>query len=130
VTYGNGKIIATSQLSDFTNVSERCTHNNGLVTEFLVVIVDGLDGCNTWIFGTRIGLSGLGLVPIQDTADEGRDEESTSFSSSDGLGLGEQESEVGVDAVVALQNTSCLNTFPGRCDLNQDARLIDSEFFV
>lgn len=77
-----------------------------------------------------VGLSGGGLVPIEDTADEWRDEESTGFGTSNGLGFGEEEGKVAVDSVVALEDTGGLDTFPGGSDLNQDAGLIDTLLLV
>lgn len=34
---GNGEVVASGQLGDFTNVSERSTHDDGLVAVLLVV---------------------------------------------------------------------------------------------
>ena len=85
VTYGDGKVINTSQLSDLTKVSKRSTHDDGLVSELLIVIEDGLDGLDSGIFLLGVCLSGASLVPIEDSANEGRDEEDAGFSSSDGL---------------------------------------------
>jgi hypothetical protein len=54
-----------------------------------------------------------GLVPIEDTADERRDEEGTSLSSSNSLNKREHESQVAVDAVLGLQDVCGLDTLPG-----------------
>jgi hypothetical protein len=71
-----------------------------------------------------------GLVPIQDTADEGRDEESTSLSSSNSLDEREHKSQVAVDAVLGLQDVSGLDTLPGRGDLDENAVLGDTSLLV
>jgi hypothetical protein len=71
-----------------------------------------------------------GLVPIQDTADEGRDEESTGLSSSNGLDEREHEGQVAVDAVLGLQDVSGLDTLPGRGDLDENAVLGDTSLLV
>jgi hypothetical protein len=71
-----------------------------------------------------------GLVPIQDTADEGRNEESTGLSSSNGLDEREHEGQVAVDAVLGLQDVSGLDTLPGRGDLDENAVLGDTSLLV
>jgi hypothetical protein len=111
-TYGNGQVIATGQLCDLTNASERGTHDDGLISELLVVVEDGLDGCNSWVFLFGICLSGLGLVPIEDTSDEGGDEESSGLGGGDGLDLREHEGEVDIDAVVTLEDAGGLDALP------------------
>lgn len=77
-----------------------------------------------------VGLSGRSLVPIEDTADEWRDKEGTGLGTSNGLGFGEEESKVAVDSVVTLKDTSGLDTFPGGCNLDQDAGLVDTFLLV
>ncbi len=124
------QVIATSQLSDFTDATERSTHDNRLVAEFLVVVEDGLDGCNSGVFFLAIGLASLGLVPIENTTDEGRNEEGTGFGGSDGLDFAEHEGEVDIDAVIALEDAGSLDTFPGGGDLDQDAGFVDTNGFV
>lgn len=129
-TYRDSQVITASQFSDLTNASERSTHDNSVISEFLVVVEDALDGCNSWVFLLGVGLSGLGLVPIENTADEGRDEECAGFGSGDGLDFGEEKGEVAVDGVLLLQDTGGLDTFPGGGDLDQDAGFIDTDGFV
>lgn len=73
---------------------------------------------------------GVGLVPVEDTADEGRDEESTGFSSGNRLGQREHESEVAVDAVLALKLVGGLDTLPCRRELDQYTRLVNALGFV
>jgi hypothetical protein len=46
------------------------------------------------------------------------------------LDFREQKGEVAVDFVVALQDTGGLDTFPGGCDLDQDAGLVDTNRLV
>lgn len=129
-TYCNSQVITTSQLSNLTNRSERSTHNNSLVPKLLVVVEDLANGHDSWVLGLGIGLSGLGFVPIQDTADEGGDEEDAGLGGSDGLYFGEEEGEVAVDAVLLLEDARGLDSFPGRCDLDQDAGLVDADGLV
>jgi hypothetical protein len=130
VTYRDSQVITASQLSDLTNASERSTHDNSLVSKLLVVVEDALDGCNSWVFLLAVGLSGLGLVPIENTADEGRDEESSGFGSGDGLDFGEEKGKVAIDGVLLLKDTGGLDTFPGGSDLDEDAGFVDADGFV
>lgn len=129
-TYGNSQVITASQLGNLTNTSERSAHHNSLVPKLLVVIEDALDGRNSWVFLLGVRLSGLGLVPIQDAANERRDEEHACLGGGDGLHLGEEEGKVAVDAVLFLQDARGLDALPGGGDLDQDARLVNSEVLV
>ena len=64
------------------------------------------------------------------TADEGRDEGNTSLRTRNGLREAEEEGEVTVDAVVALELAGGLDTLPGRGDLDEDALLLDTDGLV
>lgn len=125
-TYGDGKVVAASELSDLASVAERSAHDNGLVAELLVVVVDLLDGLHTRVLLLGVVLLGGSLEPVKDTADEGGDEEGTGLGGGDGLDKGEHEGKVGVDAVVALENLGGLDTLPGGGDLDQDTVLGDT----
>ena len=69
-TYRNGQIVAACQLCDLTLVPEAGTHDDGLVTEFLVVVEDLLHTLDTGIFLGRVLLLVGRLVPIQNAADK------------------------------------------------------------
>ena len=62
-------------------------------------------------------------MPVQNTADEGRNEGDTGFGTSHSLTKTEQESEVTVDLFITLEFTGSLDTLPGRCDFNENAFL-------
>lgn len=126
----NGQIIAPSQLSDLANVSEAGTHDDSLVAILLVVVEDGLHGLDTWILLLGVVLLRAGLVPVEDAADEGRDEEGAGFGGCDSLGDGEHEGQVAVDAVLGLQDVGGFDAFPGRGELDQDAGFVDADLFV
>ena len=130
VTYGNGEVVATSELSDFANVTERSTHDDSLVAELLVVVEDALDGGNTGVLLLGVLLLVGGLEPVQDTADEGGDEVGVGLGGADGLDLREHEGKVAVDAVVALKDLGSLDTLPGRGNLDQDTVLGDALLLV
>jgi hypothetical protein len=96
----------------------------------LVVVVNGLDGLDTGVLlGGVVALVGS-LVPVEDTANERRDEESSGLGSSNGLDSGEHESQVAVDSVLRLQDVCSLDTLPGRGNLDEDAVLGDSNGLV
>lgn len=81
----------------------------------LVVVEDLLNALDTGVVTTDellVLVLRAGLVPVKDTADEGRDQSDTSFSASDGLTESEEEGEVAVDLLVALEFAGGLDTFP------------------
>lgn len=81
----DGQVIATGEFFDFTHVSEGGTHDDGVVVEFFVVVVDFGDGDDTWVGFGVVVLACVFLVPIQDSSDERRDEGDLSISASDSL---------------------------------------------
>ncbi len=66
----DGEKIAAGELRDFTNVAEAGAHDLRFVAELLVVVVDLGDGLDAGIVGTFVVLAGVGLVPVEDAADE------------------------------------------------------------
>lgn len=129
-TYGDGQVVTASQLGDLTGVTERGTHDNGLVAVLLVVVEDVLDGLDTGVLLSGVVTLVSGLVPVEDTADEGRDEVGTGLSGSDGLNGGEHEGQVAVDAVLGLEDLSGLDTLPGGGDLDENAVAGDAVLLV
>lgn len=125
-THRNGQVITTSQLGNLANVSEGSTHDNSLVSVLLVVIENFLNGLDSWVLLALVVLSGLSLVPIEDTTNEWRDEEGTGLGGGDGLDLREEKGEVAVDAMLFLKDARGLDTFPGGGDLDEDAVLGDA----
>lgn len=130
VTYRNGQIVTAGQLGDLARVTERSTHDDSVVAVLLVVVVDALNGLDTGILlGGVVTLVGS-LVPVEDTADEGRDEVGTGLGAGDGLDEGEHEGQVAVDAVLGLQDVGGLDALPGGGDLDEDALLGDADLLV
>lgn len=125
-TWGDGQEVTTGKGGDFTSVSEGGTHDNGVVAVLLVVVVDLSDGENTRVGLGSVLFTGLGLVPVQDSADERRDQGDLGFGTGDGLDEGEQQGQVTVDTVFLLQFLGGLDTFPGRGDLDEDSFLGDA----
>jgi hypothetical protein len=96
----------------------------------LVVVEDLLDALDTGVLLLGILLLGGGLVPVENAADKGRDEEGAGLSGGDGLDLGEHEGQVAVDAVLGLQDLGGLDALPCRGELDEDALLIDALLLV
>ena len=111
-TYGDGEVIATGEFGDFAHIPETCSHDNGLVAVLLVVVEDGLYALDTWVLLLAVVLLSVGLVPVKNTTNEGRDEECAGFGGGDGLWKREHKSQVAVDAVLGLQNVRSLDALP------------------
>jgi hypothetical protein len=112
-------------------ITERSTHNDGSVFMLFVVVVDLANGLNAGVIFVLVSGSGLVLlVPIQNTANEGRNEGDTSFGTSHSLTETEQKSKVAMDLFITLEFTGSLDTLPGRRDLNENAFLGDTNGFV
>ena len=127
---GNGEVVAAGELGDLADVAEGGAHNDGLVVVLLVVVEDLDDGLDTGVVLGGVLLLGVGLVPVEDTADEGRDEVGTGLGGGDGLGQGEHEGQVAVDAVLALELVGGLDALPGGSELDEDARLVNAGLLV
>jgi hypothetical protein len=112
VTYGNGQVVAASQLGDLANATERGAHDDGLVAVLLVVVENGLYALDTGVLLGGVLLLGRRLIPVKNATDEGRDEESARLSGSNGLDLGEHEGQIAVDSVLGLENLGGLDAFP------------------
>ena len=116
----DGQPVAAGQRLDLAGVAERGAHHYRLDAIVLVIGVDRRDRGDA-----GIGLAGVraaaGLdVPIEDAADERRDEERAGVGVGDRLGEREQQRHVAVDPL-ALQRRGGLRAFPGRGDLDQNA---------
>jgi len=128
--YGNGEVVAASELGDLADGAERGAHDDGLVAVLLVVVEDVADRLNTGVLLLGVLLLGGSLVPVKDAANEGRNEVGVRLSSGDGLDKREHEGQVGVDAVVPLQDLGGLDTLPCRRDLDENALLANSLLLV
>lgn len=138
-----------------THVSERGTHDDGVVVMRLVVVEDLLHGLHTRVLVALVGLPSRLLVPVEDlwshdristkierpphperrkkgthTSDEGRDEGNLGLSTGNGLLKAEEEGKIAVNLMVALELPSSLDTLPSRGDLDQDTLAGDSDGVV
>ena len=127
---GDGEVVAAGKLGDLAEVAEGGAHDDGLVVVLLVVVEDLDDGLDTGVVLGGVLLLGVGLVPVEDTADEGRDEVGTGLGGGDGLGKGEHEGQVAVDAVLALELVGGLDTLPGGSELDENAGLVNTGLLV
>lgn len=97
----------------------------------LVVVKDLLNGLDTRVaVASVVGARLVLLVPVEDTADKGRDESDTRFRAGNGLTEAEEEGQVTVDAVVALELASGLDTLPGGGNLDENAVFLDADGLV
>ena len=94
----DGEEVAAGEFDDLADVAEAGAHDHGLVAEILVVVVDRGDGLDAGVIGAGVVLAGVLLVPVEDAADEGRDQRDLGFGAGDGLVQAEEEGHVAVDA--------------------------------
>lgn len=81
----DGQEVASSQLLNLADRAERGAHDNGLVAVLLVVVVDLGDRDDTGVLGSDVLLLGRGLVPVQNAADERRDQSDLRLGASNSL---------------------------------------------
>ena len=122
-TYRDGQVVAAGKLGDLARVAEGGAHDNGLVAKLLVVVKDALDRGDAGVLLLGVLLLVVGLVPVEDAADKGGDEEGVGLGGGDGLDEGKHERQVAVDAVVALEDLGGLDALPCGGDLDEDAVL-------
>ena len=96
----------------------------------LVVVVDALHRLDTGVLLGRVVALVRVLEPVQDAADERRDEEGTRLGSGDGLHQREHQGQVAVDLVLVLQDVRGLDTLPGGSDLDEDTVAGDAPILV
>ncbi len=96
---GDGQAVTASQFQNFANVTEACAHHDGFIAVLLVILVDFADGNYARIFCRCVlFLVGVGFVPVEDTANERRNQEDARFGASASLSEGEQQRQVTVNA--------------------------------
>lgn len=81
----DGQEVASGQLLNLANGAERGAHDDGLVAVLLVVVVDLGDRDDTGILSASVLLLVGSLVPVKDTADEGRDQSNLGLGASNSL---------------------------------------------
>ena len=64
------------------------------------------------------------------TSDKRRDQSNTSFSTCHGLSERKKQGEVTMNIIITLKLASRLDTFPRRCNLDQNTVLVDTDRLV
>ena len=127
---GDGQAVTASQFQNFANVTEACAHHDGFIAVLLVILVDFADGNYARIFCRCVlFLVGVGFVPVEDTANERRNQEDARFGASASLSEGEQQRQVTVNAFF-FQLFSGANALPGGGQFDQNAIVADARVVV
>lgn len=119
-------------LDQRTDITERGTHDNGLIAMLLIVVKDLGDRLDTRVLVTLIILACRLLVPIKDLvvgpdqqtyirpkllrtypSDEWRDKGNTGLSTSHSLTEAEEKGKITVDTVFTFEFAGGLDTLPG-----------------
>ena len=87
------------------------------------------DRLHARIVGALIVLARVLLVPVENAADEGRDERDARFGAGDRLVQAEEQRQVAVDAFL-LEHLGGADAFPGGGDLDQDAVAADAGLVI
>ncbi len=125
----DGQAVAAGQLLDLAEIAEAGAHHHRLVAVGLVVAIDARDRLHAGILGAGVVAVLALLVPVVDAPDERRDEEHPGVGAGHRLGEGEQQGQVGLDAL-AFQNLGGADSFPGGGDLDQHRSRSDALFVV
>lgn len=89
-----------------------------------------LNALHPRIFGGGVVFLVGSFVPVEDAADEGRNQEGAGFGCGDSLRQGEEECQIAVDLVFALQDVGGLDAFPGRGEFDEDTGFVNADGFV
>jgi hypothetical protein len=125
----DGEQVAAAELDDLAGVAEAGAHDDRLVAELLVVVIDLGDGFDARVLRAAIVLAGAGLVPIENATDEWRDKGDLGFGAGYGLVEAEEQRHVAVDAF-GFEDLRGLDAFPCGGELDEDALVADAGFVV
>ena len=126
----DGQTIATRQFQNLIGVTEGSAHDDCIVPELLVIVVNLRDGNNTRIFRRRKSSHTLFLfVEIHNTSDKGADERDTRFRTRNRLGDAKNERQIARNAFL-FQHFGGTDTFPRGRDLDENSFLGNSHFLV
>lgn len=117
-------------MHDLGSVSETSSHHNCWQMMLFKVIInlgDTLDSRvqTTWVISSRM----FCFIEIKNTTYKGWNEFESMCGTGNSLDIIEDKSEITFDTYL-LQFTSCLDSFPSGCQLNQDSILIHSSFLI
>ena len=99
------------------------------MAKFLIVVVNTGDREDARIFLSGVILPRVFFVPVENAANEGRDQRDLGFSASNGLMHPKKERQIAVNAFL-FERFSSTDPFPGRGDLDQDALPWDALAFI
>ena len=94
---GDRQPVAAGERHHLISGAERGAHHHGLVVEVLEVGPDLPNRQHAWILLGRVAAAGLLAVPVEDSANEGRDQERSRLGGGDGLGEAEHQGDVAAD---------------------------------
>mmetsp|Transcript_22173 Transcript_22173/g.54544 ORF Transcript_22173/g.54544 Transcript_22173/m.54544 type:complete len:386 (+) Transcript_22173:594-1751(+) len=128
---GNRQLVAAGKEDDLFDVSEGRAHDDGLVAVLLVVLVYLGHALHTGVLVASVLRLVLvvGLVPVEDASDEGRDECGFGLGARNGLAEAEEQSHVAVDAL-RFEFLARLDALPRRGHLDQNALLLNAFLLV
>lgn len=98
--WSDGQAVTAGQFDDFTRVAEAGAHHYGAIAVLLVVFINSGNGDHARIFRrSKLFLVAVGLIPVQNAADERRNQVNARFGAGASLSKGEQQGQVTVDAL-------------------------------
>eukprot|EP00754_Rhynchopus_humris_P018783 Rhum_TRINITY_DN14614_c20_g1::Rhum_TRINITY_DN14614_c20_g1_i1::g.104443::m.104443 len=119
----DGQVVAARQVLDLVGVAEGRAHDDGLVAELLVVVVDLRHALDTRVVQAREVLRRLRrLVPVEDASHERRDQRHARLRARHRLREGEEQRQVAVDAL-GLELPAGLDALPRGRELDEHAVL-------
>ena len=121
--------IAARQRLDLAGVAEGGAHHDGLDPVRLVIGVDLAHREDARVGLARVVLARGRLVPVEDAADEWRDEEGAGVRSGDRLREREHQRKIAVDAFL-LEGSRSLDALPSGSELDENALAPDAAFLV
>mmetsp|Transcript_7486 Transcript_7486/g.16559 ORF Transcript_7486/g.16559 Transcript_7486/m.16559 type:complete len:275 (+) Transcript_7486:117-941(+) len=126
----NGQSVAAAQFRDLILITERGSHDNGVVSVLFVVVVDLSDTNDAGVLLGLESVNALGLfVIIKDASDKGADQGNSAISTGNSLGKTKNQSEVAGNAFL-FQHFGGFDAFPCGSNLDQNGRLVHANFLV
>ena len=127
---GNCQPVDSAKVLDLVSVPERSSHDDGLDVVGAVVVENVSHKDHSGVLErVLVSFSELLLVPVEDSSDEGRNQEKFAVCTS--YCLDKMENQGHVDLYVAFgQDLGCFDSFPGGGDFNQNSVRADSSLLV
>ena len=127
---GNCQSVDSAKVLDLVSVPERSPHNDGLDVVGAIVVENVCNEDHSGVLErVLISLSELLLVPVQDSSDEGGNQEKFAVCTSHCLDKMENQSHVDLNVAFG-QDFCCFDSFPGGGNFNQNSVRADSSLLV